>query len=178
MVSTYPKEQSGIFILLRVLSFIGSLILYWTPYKLISVMTHTVMTRYKWSQHLNLRYPDSEMSCDTDHGDNTSAPRSAERLTCHLAWFDRIFKITSRGDEITCPNMFCMGRRGLQPWKTRFSASRKLLPLSLPLTIPKQQKSDSAKSSENIGCPTSGVAQRAMRETASHARGVSKAKQI
>jgi hypothetical protein len=32
--------------------------------------------------------------------------------------------------------------------------------------------------SHNIGCPTSGVAQRAMREAAPHARGVSKASQL
>jgi hypothetical protein len=32
--------------------------------------------------------------------------------------------------------------------------------------------------SETIGCPTSGVAQRAMREAAPYARGVSKAKQL
>jgi hypothetical protein len=31
MVSTYPKEQSDIFILLHILSFTGNLILYWTP---------------------------------------------------------------------------------------------------------------------------------------------------
>jgi hypothetical protein len=31
---------------------------------------------------------------------------------------------------------------------------------------------------ENIGCPTSGVAQHAMREAAPHARGVNKARQL
>jgi hypothetical protein len=31
---------------------------------------------------------------------------------------------------------------------------------------------------ERIGCPTSGVVQRAMREAAPHARGVSKARQL
>jgi hypothetical protein len=35
-----------------------------------------------------------------------------------------------------------------------------------------------AACAHNIGCPTSGVAQRAMREAAPHARGVSKARQL
>jgi hypothetical protein len=47
MVSMHPKEQSNVFILLHVFSFIGGLILYWTPYNSL-LMPPTTVARGQW----------------------------------------------------------------------------------------------------------------------------------